>query len=193
VCTSSLRSARRLAALLAASVSVVSGVAAMTPADASAASYARACYTARSVAIRNLTTTIQYYSNGWRDFRAPGTTDGNGCVSYNFSGWLRRYPVRVYAIGLIHGWNAAVDGFSFHYAPAGNGRYRLGTRYMTVYNLASSSPMTDACSKNPALMLTCWADPRGPGGNTIVPDVDQDGDGYFANWNDSNDGNKYIH
>jgi hypothetical protein len=44
--------------------------------------------------------------------------------------------------------------------------------------------MTIACSNNPALMLACWADRRGSGGNTIVPDVDQDGDGYFANWND---------
>jgi hypothetical protein len=41
-------------------------------------------------------------------------------------------------------------------------------------------------------MLTCWADRRGPGANTVVPNVDNDGDGYFANWNDPNDGNKYI-
>ena len=101
--------------------------------------------------------------------------------------------MRVYAIGVIYSWNAAVDGFSYHYAPAGNGRYRLGTRYMRVYDLASSSPMTDACSNNVVLMLTCWADRRGPGGNTIVPDVDQDGDGYFSRWNDSNDANPYVH
>ncbi len=42
-------------------------------------------------------------------------------------------------------------------------------------------------------MLACWADRRGPGGNTVVPNVDQDGDGYFANWNDANDANKYVH
>jgi hypothetical protein len=86
----SLRSAKKLAALLAVSASVVCGAAAMAPADASAASYARACYTARGVAIRNLTTTIQYYSNGWRDFRAPGrpaataaslTTSPGGCAA----------------------------------------------------------------------------------------------------------------
>jgi len=194
--SSALRSARKLVGLLAASAAVAAGVAAMAPADASAASYARACYTARGVAIRNLTTTIQYYSYGWRDYRAPGTTDANGCVDYTFSGWLRQYSVRVYAIGLIYDWNAAVAGFSFHYAPAGNGRYHLGTRYLRVYDLAGSSRMTDACGdeSNPALMLACWADRRGPGGgNTIVPDVDQDGDGYFANWNDANDGNPYIH
>ena len=113
------------------------------------------------------------------------------CVAYPFSGSLRD-PVRVYAIGLIYSWNAAVDGFSYYYAPAGGGRYRLGTRYLTVYNLASPSPITNACSTSAALMLTCWADRRGPGGNTVVPNVDQDHDGYFANWNDPNDGNKYI-
>jgi hypothetical protein len=164
-----LRAPKTLAAVLAVSAGLMAGAAAMAPADASAASYARACYTARGVAIRNLTTTIQYYS-----------------------GPLRRYPVRVYAIGLIYSWNAAVDGFSYHYAPAGNGRYRLGTRYLTVYNLASPSPITTACSANPALMLTCWADRRGPGGNTVVPNVDNDGDGYFARWNDPDDNNKYI-
>ena len=100
-----------------------------------------------------------------------------------------RYRV---GLGLIYSWNAAVDGFSYSYAPAGNGRYRLGTRYLTVYNLATPSPITTACSTNPALMLACWADRRGPGGNTVVPNVDQDGDGYFANWNDSNDNNKYV-
>ena len=89
--TSFLRSARMLAALLAISASVVFGVAALAPADASAASYASACYTARSVPISNLTTTIQYYYQGsWRDFRAPGrptamaaslTTSPAGCAA----------------------------------------------------------------------------------------------------------------
>ena len=183
---------KKLAALLAVSAGLLAATVALAPADASAASYARACYTARGSAIRNLTTTIQYYSGSWRDFRAPGKTDSGGCVAYTFSGSLRRYPVRVYAIGLIYSWNAAVDGFSYNYAPAGNGRYRLGTRYLTVYNLASPSPITNACSTNPALMLACWADRRGPGGNTVVPNVDRDGDGYFANWNDPDDSNKYI-
>jgi hypothetical protein len=188
-----LRSTKKLAALLAISAGLVAGGGALSPSDAAAASYARACYTARGVAIRNLTTTIQYYSGGWRDFRAPGKTDSNGCVSYTFSGSLRRYPVRVYAIGLIYSWNVAVDGFSYHYAPAGNGRYRLGTRYLTVYNLATPSPITNACSTSAAMMLACWADQRGITGDTVVPNVDHDGDGYFANWDDADDNNKYIH
>jgi hypothetical protein len=191
--TTTRSASKKLAALLAVSAGLLAATVALAPADASAASYARACYTARGQAIGNLTTTIQYYSGRWRDFRAPAKTDSGGCVAYTFSGSLRGYPVRVYAIGLIYSWNAAVDGFSYHYAPAGNGRYRLGTRYLTVYNLASPSPITTACSTNPALMLACWADRRGPGGNTVVPNVDQDGDGYFANWNDSNDNNKYVH